>query len=123
MQVSKTATPVRKAGTKIGQEFRAFSMLLIHKGADGFTLQILVSPRAAREQVGPVVGEALKVKVHPPATEGQANEAVIVCLAKFLDIPKTRITIVRGGTARRKTIHIADTSGRAVERLARIQLK
>jgi uncharacterized protein (TIGR00251 family) len=98
-------------------------MLLIHKNAEGFTFQILVSPRATREQVGPVVGEALKVKVHPPATEGRANEAVIACLAKFLDIPKGRITIVWGGTARRKTIHIADTSGRAVERLESIQMK
>jgi uncharacterized protein (TIGR00251 family) len=98
-------------------------MLLIRESADGFTFQILVSPRATREQVGPVVGEALKVKVHSPATEGQANEAVIACLAKVLDIPKSRITIVRGGTSRRKTIHVADTSGRAVERLESIQMK
>jgi uncharacterized protein (TIGR00251 family) len=98
-------------------------MLVIHKGTEGFTLQILVSPRATREQVGPVVGEALKVKVNPPAIDGQANEAVIACLARFLDIPKSRITIVRGETARRKTIHIADTSGRTIERLAGVQMK
>ena len=98
-------------------------MLVIHKGTTGFTLQILVSPRAAREEIGPVVGEALKIKVNPPATEGQANDAVIACLARFLDIPKSRITIVRGATARRKTIHIADTSDMTVEKLASIRMK
>lgn len=98
-------------------------MLVIHKGTEGFTLQILVSPRATREQVGAVVSDALRVKVHPPASEGQANEAVIACLARFLDIPKSRITIVRGETARRKTIQVADTSGRIAEKLANLPLK
>lgn len=49
----------------------------------------------------------LKVRVSAAATEGAANAAVIVLLAKALRRPKSAIRITSGDTARVKRLEIA----------------
>lgn len=48
----------------------------------------------------------LKVRVRAAPIEGRANEALIVFLAKSLKVPKSRLTLVAGDTARLKAIEI-----------------
>lgn len=48
----------------------------------------------------------LKVRVRAAPIEGRANEALIVFLAKTLKIPKSRLALVAGDTARLKAIEI-----------------
>lgn len=48
----------------------------------------------------------LKVRVRAAPIEGKANEALIVFLAKSLKVPKSRLTLVTGDTARLKQIDI-----------------
>ena len=48
----------------------------------------------------------LKVRVRAAPIEGRANEALIVFLAKTLKIPKSRLTLVAGDTARLKAIEV-----------------
>ncbi len=52
----------------------------------------------------------LKVRVRAAPIEGRANEALIACLARTLDVPKSRLSLVAGDTARLKQIEIADLS-------------
>lgn len=47
-----------------------------------------------------------KIKVKAPAIEGKANEAMIKLLAKYFDIPKSRIKIARGEFAKNKILEI-----------------
>jgi len=48
----------------------------------------------------------LKVRVRAAPIDGKANAALIACLAKALDVPKSRITLVGGETARLKTLDV-----------------
>ncbi len=55
------------------------------------------------EKTGDVV---LKIDVAAPPEKGKANEELIKFLAKKLGIPKNRIVIKTGATARKKKIEI-----------------
>lgn len=47
-----------------------------------------------------------EVWVTAPAAEGKANAAVIKLLAKYFNVAKSCIEVVRGEGSRRKFIHI-----------------
>ena len=51
-----------------------------------------------------VRGDALAIGVYAPAVEDRANKAVVRYLARLVGVPKSSIAIVRGKTARVKTI-------------------
>jgi uncharacterized protein YggU (UPF0235/DUF167 family) len=48
----------------------------------------------------------LKIRVRAAPIEGRANDAMIAFLAKQLKLPKSRLTLVAGDTARLKQIDI-----------------
>lgn len=73
---------------------------------DGALLDVLVQPRASREQVGPLHGDRLKIAVQAPPVEGAANEAVIRLLARTLGVRRADVTVRAGATGRRKTVHV-----------------
>jgi uncharacterized protein YggU (UPF0235/DUF167 family) len=49
----------------------------------------------------------LKVAVTVPPAEGKANAAVVALLAESWRLPKSAFAIVKGGTARNKTVSVA----------------
>jgi len=48
----------------------------------------------------------LRVRVRAVPDKGKANAAVIMLVAKALDVPRSAVTLVSGDTARLKTIKI-----------------
>ncbi|MEK7662914.1 MAG: DUF167 domain-containing protein, partial [Actinomycetota bacterium] len=52
--------------------------------------------------------EGLVVFVREKAIDGAANDGVIKILADYFDVPKSRVRVVRGHTARIKQIEIDD---------------
>ena len=78
------------------------------------TIDIVVTPRASRPGLGPVVGDRLRVAVSSPPVDGKANQAVIETFADALGVPRAAVKIVRGETGRRKTLQISGTSLSAV---------
>jgi uncharacterized protein (TIGR00251 family) len=74
---------------------------------DGYlTIDVVVSPRASRPGIGPVVGDRLKVAVSAPPVDGEANAAVIEVIAKAAGVPRAAVEILRGLSGRRKTLRI-----------------
>jgi uncharacterized protein len=71
------------------------------------TLEVHCQPGARKSEVVGVHGGALKIRVAAPAVEGKANVALVAFLADQFGVPQRAVTIVRGETARRKTVHIA----------------
>ncbi len=59
----------------------------------------------------------LKVRVREAPIEGRANAALIVFLAKKLKVPKSRLTLVAGDTARLKAIEIEGLDETGLEAL------
>jgi uncharacterized protein YggU (UPF0235/DUF167 family) len=64
-----------------------------------------VTPRAAHDELTLEGGE-LRARLHAPPVDGAANAALISLLAARLKLPKAALEIVRGATARRKTVAI-----------------
>ena len=68
------------------------------------TLDVRVTPRAARDQVVGWTDGVLRVRVSAPPLEGKANVAVAKLLAKALGVPRRRIAVVRGLRDRNKRV-------------------
>lgn len=70
------------------------------------TLTLKTIPRAPRDDIAGWLGVALKVKVHAPALEGRANDALLAFLAAWLGVPRRAVTLVRGDKSRHKLVRI-----------------
>ena len=77
---------------------------------EGTLLSIKVIPRASKNEVAEPLGAELKIKVTAPPVDSAANRAVIEFLAEELNTSKSNLTLLRGETARHKTILIKGLS-------------
>ena len=66
-------------------------------------LAVRVTPGARTESLEIVAGR-LHAKVRVPPESGKANIAVLDLLARALDIPTSRLRLLRGATSREKLI-------------------
>jgi len=70
-------------------------------------INIRIKPNSKK---GPLVEKqadgSLIVYVREIAVDGKANQAVVKLLSKYLNTPKTSITILKGHTSRHKLIEI-----------------
>ncbi len=76
------------------------------------TLPVRLTPGAAADRIDGWDIDAegrpvLKVRVRARPVEGEANTALIKLLAKTLRVPKSSVTLDRGGQSRTKMISIA----------------
>jgi len=88
----------------------------VKDGALIFTARVV--PRASKSEI---IGEhdgALKVKLKSPPIDGAANAELIKVLAKFFNVPKSAVEILKGQTAKTKQIKI---TGAKIERFADIK--
>ncbi len=92
--------------------------MAVREASGGAELEVWVQPRASRDEVAGLQGEALKVRITAPPVDGEANAALVRFLAKRLGVPRGAVTVVRGQTGRRKTLRIEGLSAEVVrERL------
>ena len=84
--------------------------------ADGVSLQIKVVPRAARNEIGEVLGDRLKIKIAAPPVDSAANEELVAFLAKRLGVSRSAVQITHGQTSRNKTVLIHGFDAAAVAR-------
>jgi len=80
-------------------------------------IHIYVRPSASAARVGGEYDGAIVVRVAEPADQGRATEAALKAMAKALGLSRRSVTLVRGGTNRRKLIDIevGVSEGHAVE--------
>jgi uncharacterized protein len=71
-----------------------------------------VKPRAARERLTVDAAGELRLELHAPPTEGQANDACIYFFARTLRLPRACVEIVSGQQSRHKLLRV---SGRPAE--------
>jgi len=71
-------------------------------------LFVKVKPNAKKELVLRIDEASYKVAVSASPEKGRANKALIDALARYFDIPKSRISISAGHTTRNKIVNIQD---------------
>ena len=69
-------------------------------------LQVIIQPRASKDDIAGPQGERLKIRITAPPVDGQANQHLIRFLAKTFKVPKSRVIIESGETGRLKRIRI-----------------
>jgi uncharacterized protein (TIGR00251 family) len=70
------------------------------------TLELKTIPNAPCNELAGWLGDSLKVKIHAPALEGRANDALLLFLAEQLGVPRRTVTLVRGDRSRHKVVRI-----------------
>ncbi len=73
-------------------------------------LVVQVQPNASRNQLTGFKDGVLSLKITAPPLKGKANQELIKYLSDTLGIPKSRLIIRKGATAKRKMIGIMDSS-------------
>ena len=86
------------------------------------TLKIHLLPRASRNEICGLHGDAIKVKVTAPPVEGKANMALQRFIAKKLNLAASQIEIMAGQRSREKILRISGISRVAVEKALGISL-
>ncbi len=79
---------------------------LSHLAMPGAEIAVRVTPKASRARIV-VEDGVIRVYVTVVPEDGKANEAVVKQLAKALGVAKSRLTLVRGATARDKVFRLA----------------
>lgn len=82
--------------------------------ADGVTLVIKLQPRASKNEISDVSGPELRIRVTAPPVDAAANEALLRLLADTLGCPRGKVELIRGHTARHKTVKVFGMSAAEV---------
>jgi uncharacterized protein (TIGR00251 family) len=83
---------------------------------EAITLKIHLHPRASRDEIVGLHGDALKVRITAPPLEGKANKALKRFIAKKLNLPSSQVEIIAGQHSREKLLQITGISRVEVEK-------
>jgi uncharacterized protein len=83
-------------------------------------LRVRLQPRARRDEI---VGErdgAMIIRVTAPPVDGRANEALCRLVAKHAGVAPSRVSVLKGQSARDKVLRIEGLELAALERKLRL---
>jgi uncharacterized protein len=83
-------------------------MSWINEKPEGFVITVFVQPRASKNMIAGLHGDALKIKLTASPVDNAANKMCVQFLAKCLDISKSSLEIISGQTSRTKQILVRD---------------
>ncbi|MBN2906383.1 MAG: DUF167 domain-containing protein [Rhodobacteraceae bacterium] len=75
---------------------------LAHLAIPGTQIALRVTPKASRNRIVIEPDGQIRVYVTCVPEDGKANAAVVKLLSKALGVPKSRLDLIRGQTARDK---------------------
>jgi len=74
--------------------------------SNSLTIHVLARPGASRRRIVSIDPRGVVVALNSPPEKGRANDELIDFLARIASVPRSTITIMRGGTSRHKTIRV-----------------
>ena len=81
---------------------------LRHLGGPGTEIALRVTPKASRNMLKLEEGGVLRAYVTTVPEGGKANAAVVKLLSKALGVPKSRLALLRGHSARDKLFRVLE---------------
>jgi len=82
-----------------------------------FLLRVYVQPKASKNEIVGLHGDALKIRLTSPPVDGKANKALVAFIARTLSVPKRQVTLQSGQQNRNKVLKI---EGVTEERLQQV---
>ena len=92
--------------------------LLVREEAGRVRFSVRVQPRASRDEVSGVYGDALKIRLAAPPVDGAANDALVNFLSTLFAVPRRAVRILAGESSRSKLIEIDGVTARAIHDVA-----
>lgn len=90
--------------------------LAVTETKEGVVLDLYVQPRASRDAVAGLHGDALRVRLTAPPVDGAANQRCCVFFAKLLGVPKSDVELVAGDKSRHKRLLVRGLDADAVNK-------
>ncbi len=84
-------------------------------------LRIKVKPGSKTDEIVREADGGLKVKIKAQPVEGKANKYLVEYLSGVLDVPKSKITLLKGETNSFKTLEIDADENWVNQKLPKIQ--
>lgn len=78
-----------------------------HWQGDTLALQLVIQPRASRDEIAGIYGNRLKLRITAAPVDGAANTRLIHFLARQFDVAKRDVELIQGDHSRDKTFHIS----------------
>lgn len=78
----------------------------VQKGRNGWRLSVWAQPGAKKTQCVGTHGDCLKIRLQAPAVDNKANNALILFVAKILELRPQQVTIDSGQITRKKILTI-----------------
>jgi uncharacterized protein (TIGR00251 family) len=82
-------------------------MIPIQASQSGISFAVKVHPRAKKNAITGVVGDALKLSLTSPPVDGRANQACIEFFAELFKVSRSSVTIADGESSRNKVVRVA----------------
>jgi uncharacterized protein (TIGR00251 family) len=79
-------------------------------------LRVRLQPRARRDEVVGERGDAIVIRVTAPPVDGKANAALCGLVARAAGVAPSRVSVVRGHTARDKVLRVDGADEMALRR-------
>ena len=79
-------------------------------------VQVVLQPRASRDEVLEQQGDALKIRVTAPPVDNQANRKLCALVAKLVGVGRNQVEVIGGHTGRVKQVRIASATLEEVRR-------
>lgn len=95
--------------------------LKVHEGPEGCTFGVHVAPGSRQDAVVGLYGDALRIRLRAPATEGKANQALRAFLARQLGVSVDAVEILSGHTSRHKVVRVAGVTAEEVRTLLKTE--
>lgn len=105
MKASKPASSITASG----------KFQFLKQTPKGLFIRVRVQPRASKNSVDDLSGDALKVRITSPPVEGEANRAIIELLSDILSIKKTAFSIDAGTKSRDKRVRVEGVTLKGLE--------
>ncbi len=80
----------------------------LHDSKKGVLLSVRVQPGAGSSSFVGRHGDAVKIRVGAPPTDGRANDAVVALVAKEFGLAMAEVAITSGHTSRSKRVSLGD---------------
>ncbi|MGB9710822.1 MAG: DUF167 domain-containing protein [Thermodesulfovibrio sp.] len=80
----------------------------LSKDKDGYTLKVIVKTGARTAGIEGIEGDVLKLKIKSQPHDGLANKELVEMLSEILNVPKSKVEIIKGKTSKHKVIKIKE---------------
>lgn len=78
----------------------------VHWNGNSILLNIRLQPRASRDEVKGLQGDAIRIRITAPPVEGKANEYLLRYLAEQFAVPRRQVALLSGSSSRCKRVQV-----------------